>query len=335
MVPPAGSFVDWVRALIARRDGSEGARDATRIAAIRAAISQVLDSGTVLVGDISNSLAPVPHMAAAGLGGAVFHELLGFRVVDAGPVVADARKRLADALAGAAEHSGLLRGAVVAHAPYSVSPALFRHIAGCERDTGLSVHLGESPEELEFLRAGSGPMRSLLGDLGAWDGQWDAPGTGPVSYLASTGYLQPGMLAVHGVHLTQSELETLAARRAVIVTCPRSNVWVGAGMPNVSRFYAAGVPVAIGTDSLASVASLNLFDELAELRRIAPDVAASSFIDSATRVGAEALGFGATHGTLARGKRAALVAVDVPASVTDVEEYLVSGVPRAAVRRVQ
>jgi cytosine/adenosine deaminase-related metal-dependent hydrolase len=105
-------------------------------------------------------------------------------------------------------------------------------------------------------------------------------------------------------------------------------------MPRVAHFYAAGLPVAIGTDSLASVATLNLFDELAELRRLAPDVTAASLLDSATRAGAEALGFGSAFGTLTPGKRAALVAVDVPAAVTDVEEYLVSGVPVSAVRRV-
>ncbi|MND02133.1 hypothetical protein D3C83_214040 [compost metagenome] len=70
------------------------------------------------------------------------------------------------------------------------------------------------------------------------------------------------------------------------------------------------------------------------MRRIAPDVTASSLIESATRVGAEALGFGRDYGTIARGKRAALVAVSVPAGLTDVEEYLVSSVAASDVRRV-
>jgi cytosine/adenosine deaminase-related metal-dependent hydrolase len=94
------------------------------------------------------------------------------------------------------------------------------------------------------------------------------------------------------------------------------------------------VPVAIGTDSLASVGSLNLFDELAELRRIGPDVSAASLLDSATRVGAEVLGFGADYGTIEPGRKAALIAVDVPPGTADVEEYLVSGVPPAAIHRL-
>jgi cytosine/adenosine deaminase-related metal-dependent hydrolase len=93
--------------------------------------------------------------------------------------------------------------------------------------------------------------------------------------------------------------------------------------------------VAIGTDSLASVPTLNVLDELAALRRIAPDVSAASLLDSATRVGAEALGQGEAFGTLAPGKRAAFVAVSIPPGTTDVEEYLVSGVPAGTVRAIR
>jgi cytosine/adenosine deaminase-related metal-dependent hydrolase len=67
------------------------------------------------------------------------------------------------------------------------------------------------------------------------------------------------------------------------------------------------------------------------MRRIAPDVAPGALLDSATRVGAEALGFGADFGTLAPGKRARLTLVEIPAAERDVEEYLVAGVAPEAV----
>jgi cytosine/adenosine deaminase-related metal-dependent hydrolase len=139
---------------------------------------------------------------------------------------------------------------------------------------------------------------------------------------------------VHAVHLDESDIDRLVERDAVVVICARSNVWVGTGLPRVSHLYAAGARIAIGTDSLASVGSLNMFDELTELRRVAPDVTAASLLESATRTGAEALGAGDRYGTLAPGKAAALVAVDVPAGVRDVEEYLVGGVPPEAIRPV-
>jgi cytosine/adenosine deaminase-related metal-dependent hydrolase len=210
-----------------------------------------------------------------------------------------------------------------------------REIAQHDRGFPLSVHLAESAEELEFLRTGRGTFRSLLEDLGAWNDAWQPPQCDPVEYLRRLGYMKPGLLAVHAVHLTDDALDGLREAGAVIVTCPRSNEWVGGGIPRLTHFYAAGVPVAIGTDSLASTPSLSVFDELAEMRRIAPDISAASLLDSATRTGANALGQGMDFGTIAPGKQAAFVSVAVPPGTTDVEEYLVSGVPPAAVQPIR
>jgi 5-methylthioadenosine/S-adenosylhomocysteine deaminase len=86
------------------------------------------------------------------------------------------------------------------------------------------------------------------------------------------------------------------------------------------------VNVAFGTDSLASASDLNVFSEIAEARRLAPRVPARAILESATRRGAAALGFGDDYGTIEPGKRAALIAVRVPVDVGDVEEYLLSGI---------
>jgi cytosine/adenosine deaminase-related metal-dependent hydrolase len=282
-------------------------------------------------------LESVPVLREAGLAGVVFYELLGFAQSQPRGPVDDAWLRLSAALGPRprAANAQPLSGRLAAHAPYSVSPELFAEIAARHPGGPLSVHLGESKEEIEFLRRGTGPLRRLLRDLHAWRSTWAPPMCDPSEYLERLGYLRPGTLVVHGVHLTADAIDRLRESDAIVVTCPRSNVWVGAGLPPISRFFASGVDVAIGTDSLASVGSLNLFDELAELRRVAPEVTASSLLESATRVGAKALGLDQDYGTLAPGKRAALVAVDVPEGETDVEEYLVSGVPPSAVRLLE
>jgi 5-methylthioadenosine/S-adenosylhomocysteine deaminase len=139
------------------------------------------------------------------------------------------------------------------------------------------------------------------------------------------------LLAVHATQLTDAELAHLAGAGATVVTCPRSNRWTGAGAPPVERFYASGVNVAIGTDSLASVEDLNLFGELAAVRRLAPAVPAARLLASATVHGAAALGFATEFGTIEPGKRADLIAVQLPAGVEDVEEYLVSGIEPSAI----
>jgi cytosine/adenosine deaminase-related metal-dependent hydrolase len=190
---------------------------------------------------------------------------------------------------------------------------------------------------MEFLQTGRGPIRDLLDALEVWDEAWVPPGAHPVRYLTDMGYLQPGTLLVHATHLGPIDLDQARDARAVVVACPRSNVWVGGGVPPIARFYASGVNVAIGTDSLASVDSLNMFDELAALRRLAPEVEAARLLESATRVGAESLGYGSDFGSITTGKRSVCVAVTVPATLTrgaDVEEYLVSGIPASAVSLV-
>ncbi len=116
----------------------------------------------------------------------------------------------------------------------------------------------------------------------------------------------------------------------MIVSCPRSNQWVGAGNPPLDDFYASGAAVAFGTDSLASAPNLEMFAELAAARA-ASSVPASRLLESATRVGAEALGFGRALGTIEPGKRPDLLSVRLPADVDDVEEYLVGGVPASDV----
>ncbi len=256
------------------------------------------------------------------LSAAVFFELIGFRAPDAAAIVADAQARLASL-----DASDRLRPALAPHAPYSVSPDLFRAIGQAAGERPLSVHLGESSEEVRFLLDGGGPWRDLLEKVGAWTGQWTPPACGPVDYLDRLGLLNDRLVAVHAAQLSDAELDRLASAGASVVACPRSNRWTGAGTPPLTRFYASGVRVAVGTDSLASVEDLSVFSELAAMRTLAPDVPARRLLESATIDGATALGFGAELGSIAPGKRAELVAVRIPPDVNDVEEYLVRGIP--------
>ena len=327
-VPPAASMPAWVGALLGTRATAPTAADVGR--AVSDAVATAVRGGTALFGDITNTLAAIPALEAQGVDALVFRELIGFAVPDPMKLVGDAWLSL-----DAAERSrefvprpgsrSELSYSVVAHAPYSVAPALFGAIAAGKRGTPVSVHAGESPEELEFLQTGRGPFRELLDRVGVWNPSWTPPQCGPIEYFERLGYLSPGMLAVHGTHLSDADLARLRDAGGVLVTCPRSNVWVGGGAPDAARFYRSGVRVAIGTDSLASAPSLQMLDEMAALRRVAPGVPASRLIESATRIGAESLGYGADFGTLETGKRAVFAAVSIPGTVTDVEEYLVSG----------
>jgi cytosine/adenosine deaminase-related metal-dependent hydrolase len=215
-----------------------------------------------------------------------------------------------------------------------VSPALFmasRADLDAHPDSVTSVHLGESAAEVELLQRGSGPARLMLERLGVWSNEWQIPGVTPAEYVAALGFLGPDALVVHGVQFTREDLARIKTSGSPLVSCPRSNTYVGVGAPPLEAFYAAGVPVALGTDSLASVGDLNMFAELAEARRVAPTVSARELLRSATLIGAQALRYGEDYGSIEAGKRAALIAVRVPPHVDDVEEYLVSGITPDAI----
>jgi aminodeoxyfutalosine deaminase len=323
-VPAGGSFVDWVRALLAlRTSGPDMVADSVAAAADRA-LAEAVASGTGVFGDVSNSLVTTPLLEQRADAAVVFHELLGFNTPDADGMVATGRARRAEAT------TPHVRVTVAPHAPYSVSPALFAAIAR-ELDAApgavTTLHLAESREEVELLGQGTGPWRPLLDQLGAWDPDWPVPRASPVEYARALGYLERQTLVVHAVQCGTSDIAALAKSAATVVTCPRSNRYLGVGDPPLRALYDAGVRVAIGTDSLTSAPTLNMFDELAAVRRAAPTVPARAILDSATRVGAAALGLGDRHGRIAVGTAPGLIAVRVPEGVRDVEEYLVSEIP--------
>jgi cytosine/adenosine deaminase-related metal-dependent hydrolase len=291
---------------------------------VRAGIDEAIRCGTVLVGDISNTLAPFQPLANSALGGVVFYEIIRFNTPDPAGVVEQACRQI-DALPA----SDSVKASLAAHAPYSVAPLVFRALReAVDRRPFMpcSVHLSEGAEEIEFLATGSGPWRAFLEDIGSWDPSWVPPGVSPVQFLDRAGFFDSHVLAVHGVQMTAADLARLAERGTTLVTCPRSNGHTGAGAPPIAEFYASGVRVAVGTDSLASTPDLNVFAELATMRALAPSVPAALLLESATRQGAVALGFDADYGTLEPGKRARLLGVRIPAHVSDVEEYLVTGI---------
>jgi aminodeoxyfutalosine deaminase len=332
-VPPATAFVEWIRHVMAARRKRPDANAAEIVLAVDEGIGEAEAFGTAIVGDISNTLVTFPALARSRLAAVVFYELIGFNPTDADSLVQEARRRI-EALAA----TDRVRAALAAHAPYSVAPSVFRAMqarAGSDSAAPCSVHLSESPEEVEFMRTGGGPWRAVLDAVGSWSAALLPLAPSPVEYLDGMGFLSPRLLAVHGVQMTAADLARLKARGTTLVACPRSNQQTGAGTPPIADFYASGVRVAVGTDSLASTPDLNVFAELAAMRALAPQVPASALIESATRHGADALGFGRDYGTIEAGKRARLLAIDMPDDRADVEEYLVSGIQRHQIRWVE
>ncbi len=321
-IPRAVSMPEWVRAVMSARSRLISPSGGCFPDAAR----ESRGFGTALVGDISNTLESLDTVLTESIDVTLFHEFLGF------DVEADEAKTLIEPLAKhiAAHVNGRVQVRAAAHAPYSVSAELFRAISRLPGPR--SVHIAESEEEVEFLISGTGPWRDILEERGRMDRRWVPPRARPVDYLQSVGWLREDTIVVHGVQLVDDEIDRLVKAGSTLVVCPRSNDWTGAGVPPIGKFYARGLRVAIGTDSLASAPDLNVFEELAEVRRLAPDVPASKLLQSATIVGAKGLGRGCSHGAIEPGRRAVLIRVELPAGVSDVEEYLLSGIDSTSIR---
>jgi cytosine/adenosine deaminase-related metal-dependent hydrolase len=113
------------------------------------------------------------------------------------------------------------------------------------------------------------------------------------------------LLLVHNTFTSAADYDAAAARCNSIswVLCPASNMHIERTLPPLPMLRAKGADIALGTDSLASNASLNLLDELKLLAAHFPDIPLSEMLRWATLGGAKALGVEHIFGTFEKGKR--------------------------------
>ena len=191
------------------------------------------------------------------------------------------------------------------HAPYTVSKAALEKIAtfAAELDMGVHIHLHETAGE-------------VLSHV-------EAEGERPIDTLYALGILGPRAQCVHMTDLGAQDIDTLVATGAHVIHCPQSNMKLASGTCPIARLLEAGVNVALGTDGAASNNNLNLFDEmhtaalLAKLSGEDPTVLpASEALHLATLGGARALGLEDQIGSLAPGKAADMIAVDLSGPAT-------------------
>jgi cytosine/adenosine deaminase-related metal-dependent hydrolase len=138
-------------------------------------------------------------------------------------------------------------------------------------------------------------------------------------------------VAVHAVQLDAEDRGRLARRGVSVALCPRSNRNLGVGTADVPALLAAGVRLCLGTDSLASVETLDVLDDAVLLTQQFPTLDPAAVLRMATAGGAAALGLD-DLGTIAPGQRAALAFAAATSSPADPHAYVLSG--SARLRRV-
>lgn len=303
-------FVPWVDSLVSTRAKQQPELDAE---AVDQAVSELLAAGVVAVGEVCNRLSSVPALAAVPIVACIFHEIFGMRK-DSGEAMLGMAEQERAAFANFPEH---VRYALAPHTPYTMHPDVLQRIVHAAAESGrrTSLHLAEHPAERTFLQTGQGPFAEWVKSRGSSALDWQAPGCDPIRYADQLGILGPNLLAVHLTDARPDELELLAQRGVHAVLCPRSNLHIEVKLPPLLDILRAGLRPGLGTDSLASNASLDPLAEARALRKRFPTVAPLELIAMASAWGADALGLGQLLGRVAPGLAPGLLAFEHGASV--------------------
>jgi 5-methylthioadenosine/S-adenosylhomocysteine deaminase len=320
---PEADFVDWLQHI---RRVKERSDEAAYLEAALEGVREAWRYGTTTVADTGTSGATVRALAQLGGRGIYYHEVIAPHPLQA----RTAYRRLAAAVERLVrEASPSVRIGVSPHAPYTVAPRLVTRVARFARAHGLPVaaHVAESRAESQFITAGSGPFAQL------WRSRFiPLPGgaRSPVAYCDRLDLLGTDFLAIHVVQTDAEDAATLARRGCAAAICVRSNARHGHGTPPVRRLWDAGVRLGLGTDSVASVADLDLLAEARAVRALA-DLTAEQTVQLLTFEGAEALGMAHRVGSLDVGKWADLCVLRAPAASDDpagsIEAILATGSP--------
>jgi 5-methylthioadenosine/S-adenosylhomocysteine deaminase len=228
--------------------------------AVEAGIAALIEAGTTVVGDVSATGASVGPLLESGLAGVVYIEVLGLYAEQADRCLNGVRYLIDEWRPK--ERNGMRLGLSI-HAPYSTHPALWRKALDYARQEALPlcIHIAESSAEYEYLTQGTGPFADeYYPGLGM--PAVTPPRTTPIRYLEDLGALDLKPLLVHAIHVDDDDIQRIKASGASVVHCPRSNLRLRCGRIPLEKYLAHGVPVYLGTDSLSSSPSLNIFDEL-------------------------------------------------------------------------
>jgi formiminoglutamate deiminase len=181
-----------------------------------------------------------------------------------------------------------MRVGVAVHSVRAVPPDALSTVAGVAGP--LHVHLSEQPAENEACLAYHGRT--------------------PTELLGEHGMLSPRTTAVHGTHLTPSDVDMLSRTGTGVCFCPSTEADLADGIGPAAELRGAQVKLSLGSDQhvradlLAEARDLEMHQRLATGRR--------GIFDPAELIGAltghAALGWPDT-GRLAVGARADLVAV--------------------------
>jgi cytosine/adenosine deaminase-related metal-dependent hydrolase len=296
----SSGYAQWVLNLLHAKKGLSQ-RDYIRAADDN--IGTLIKTGTTTVGEICTHGASPASIRQHGLRAVVFHEIIAM-----GPGTSPLFPK-------GLKPTSLVVPGISPHSPHTVSEEALASIRdqARERELRLCMHVAETIEERRLLRGAPGGLDRLFQAAG-WQREWAPRARSSVEYLFRMKVLSRSFLAVHAVHISTTDIALLRRRRASVAHCPRSNQAMQVGTMPLQKLLDAGVTVGIGTDSLASVPTLNLWDEMRfAFKRHSPHgPRPRDILILATAGGAKALGLENVIGSLKPGMKADIIAVPMP-----------------------
>lgn len=279
-----GPYPDFIRAVV--RHQNQGLRG---LAAAERGVAELRASGTEAVGDIVTDAAVMEYLLTrSGLRGVAYWEVFAPDPGRADAVFDEVRGRI-DAFRALERPEGMRVG-LAPHTPHSVSGALLVKVAAWAKAEALpmQIHVAETPAEVTLHRDGTGPLATLLRDLGV---PWSPSGLSPIAYLASLGVLDAAPALVHMVAVGEEDLVLVRKAGCPVVHCPRSNTALGSGRFPWEAYAKHGIDVAFGTDSRGSSPDLSVIHEVLAARALHGKKAApQALVRAAVKGGHRVLG---------------------------------------------
>lgn len=185
------------------------------------------------------------------------------------------------------------------HSTYTCSPEHLREIAGLaqELEASIHIHASENAKENEDVATRYGKT--------------------PTEILKESGILDRHTVYGHGVHLSDSDLDSLSDHG--VAHCPGSNLKLASGIADVTKYRSKDLKVGLGTDGCSSSNDLDMWTVmrlagyLISQSRGPEKSDAATIFRMATIDGAAALGMEEKIGSIEIGKRADLIALDLDA----------------------
>ncbi|WP_027461063.1 amidohydrolase family protein [Deinococcus murrayi] len=264
-------YFRWLPEVVIAQQRRRGVAGALAGAAELARLGTGAVGDIVWAGDVMDALLPREDLT-----GVLYFEVLGTFPERADAIFAGVRERIERWRR--LERPGGLRVGLSPHTPFTVSHRLMRRVTEYAAGEGLplQIHVAEHPAEAELFRTGGGPLWEhrpaalYPATFAEVIGRGPEPDLTPVRYLDELGVLRARPALVHMVNVTPEDIARVAAAGCAVVSCPRSNAHLECGAFPWAAFAAAGVEVALGTDSVASGGSLDVRGEVAFARALYP-----------------------------------------------------------------